>query len=90
VIPSRTLRELAKLRNFAIFASFFRRRDLRSLELRLRDVVAKGCLDLELVYRWRQKKSLLTVKQKIVKKIQQNESAYSFKESVLSVLTEGF
>jgi hypothetical protein len=88
VIPERTLRELAKLRNFAIFANFFRRRDRRNLELRLRDVDAKGCLDLELAYRWRQKEPLRSVKQKIVRKIQQNESAYSFEESMLSVLAE--
>jgi hypothetical protein len=64
--------------------------DPRNLELSLRDPDAKGYLDLELVYRWRQKESLRSVKQKIVRKIQQNESAYSFEESVLSVLAEAF
>ena len=63
-------------------------RDPKNLELLLRDVDAKGYLDIELVYRLRQKESLGSIKQKIVRKIQQNESAYSFKESVLSLLTE--
>ena len=61
-------------------------RDPKNLELILQDVDAKGYLDIELVYRLRQKESLGSVKQKIVRKIQQNESAYSFEESVLSVL----
>ena len=63
-------------------------KDPKNLELILRDVDAKGYLDIELVYRLRQKESLGFVKQKIVRKIQQNESAYSFEESVLSVLAE--
>ena len=63
-------------------------RDPKNLELILRGVNAKGYLDIELVYRLRQKESLGSVKQKIVRKIQQNESAYSFEESVLSVLAE--
>jgi hypothetical protein len=63
-------------------------RDPKNLELILRDVDAKGYLDIELVYRLRQKESLGLVKQKIVRSIEQNESAYSFEESVLSVLAE--
>jgi hypothetical protein len=42
--------------------------DPKNLELIPRDVDAKGCLDLELVYRLRQKKSLGSVKQKIVRR----------------------
>ena len=63
-------------------------KDPMNLELLLRDVEAKGYLDIELVYRLRQKESLRSVKQKIVRSIEQNESAYSFEESVLSVLAE--
>ena len=63
-------------------------RDPKNLELLLRDVEAKGYLDIELVYRLRQKESLGSVKQKIVRKIQQNENSDSFEESVLSVLAE--
>ena len=63
-------------------------RDPKNLELILRGVNAKGYLDIELVDRLRQRESLGSVKQKIVRKIQQNESAYSFEESVLSVLAE--
>jgi hypothetical protein len=43
-------------------------RDPKNLELLLRDVKAKGYLDIELVYRLRQKKSLGSVKQKIVRR----------------------
>jgi hypothetical protein len=50
-------------------------KDLKNLELILRDVDAKGYLDIELVYRPRQKESLESVKHKIVKGIQQNRSA---------------
>ena len=62
--------------------------DPKNLELILRDVDAKSYPDIELVYRLRQKESLRAVKQKIVRSIEQNESAYSFEESVLSVLAE--
>jgi hypothetical protein len=79
-IPERTPRELPKFLNFAILANFFKRRDRRNLELRLRDVDAKGCL--ELVYRWRQEESLRSVKQKIVRKLKQNESAFCFEDLV--------
>ena len=49
-------------------------RDPKNLELILRGVNAKGYFDIELVYRLRQKESLGSVKQKIVRKPQQNES----------------
>jgi hypothetical protein len=55
---------------------------LADSELLLRDVDAKGYLDIELVYRLRKKESLGSVKQQIVRKIQQNESAFSFEDLV--------
>lgn len=61
-------------------------RDPKNLELILRDVEAKGCVDIELVYRLRQKESLGSVKQKIVRKIQQSESAVRFEELVTELL----
>ena len=61
-------------------------RDPKNLELILRDVDAKGHLDIELVYRLRQKESLGSVKQKIVRKIQQNESALCFEDLVRETL----
>jgi hypothetical protein len=61
-------------------------RDPKNLELLLRDVEAKGYLDIELVYRLRQKESLGSVKQKIVRKIQQNESAFCFEDLVRETL----
>ena len=65
-------------------------RDPKNLELLLRDVDAKGFLDIELVWKLRQKEGLRNFRGKIVRRIQQkqNESAYSFEESVLSVLAE--
>ncbi len=63
-------------------------RDPKNLEILLRDVDAKGFLDIELVWKLRQKEGLQNVRGKIVRKIQQNESVYSFEESVLSVLAE--
>ncbi len=63
-------------------------RDPKNLELILRDVDAKGYLDIELVYRLRQKESLGSVKQKIVRKIQQDESACCFEELVREALEE--
>ena len=51
-------------------------------QLLLRDVDTKGYLDIELVYRLRQKESLGSVKQKIVRKIQRNESAVCFEDLV--------
>ena len=61
-------------------------KDPKNLELILRDVDAKGYLDIELVYRLRQKESLRSVKQKIARKIQQNESAFCFEGLVREVL----
>ena len=61
-------------------------KDLKNLELILRDVDAKGYLDIELVYRLRQKESLGSVKQKIVRKLQQNESALCFEDLVRETL----
>ena len=58
----------------------------KNLALILRDVDAKGYLDIELVYRLRQKESLSTVKQKIVRKIQQNESVFCFEDLAREVL----
>jgi hypothetical protein len=63
-------------------------KDPKNLELILRDVDAKGYLDIELVYRLRQKESLGSVKQKIVRKIQQHESAFCFEELVREALEE--
>jgi hypothetical protein len=54
--------------------------------LLLQDVDAKGYLDIELVYRLRQKESLGSVKQKIVRKLQQNESAFCFEDLVREIL----
>ena len=62
--------------------------DPKNLELLLRDVDAKGFLDIELVWKLRQKEGLRNVRGKIVRKIRQNETAYSFEESVLCVLAE--
>ncbi len=62
--------------------------DPKNLELLLRDVDAKGFLDIELVWKLRQKEGLKNVRGKIVRRIQQNESAFCFEESVLSVLAE--
>ena len=62
--------------------------DPKNLEILLRDVDAKGFLDIELVWKLRQKEGLKNVRGTIVRRIQQNESAYSFEESVLSVLAE--
>jgi hypothetical protein len=59
---------------------------LPASDLILRDVDAKGCLDIELLYGLRQKESLGSVKQKIVRKIQQNESAFCFEELVRETL----
>jgi hypothetical protein len=59
---------------------------LPASELLLRDVDAKGCLDIELVYRLRQKESLGSVKQRIVRKLQQNESAFYSEELMREAL----
>ena len=61
-------------------------KDPMNLELLLRDVEAKGYLDIELVYRLRQKESLGSVKRNIVRKIQQNESAFYSEDLVRELL----
>ena len=63
-------------------------RDPKNLEIILRDVHAKGYLDIELVCRLRQKESLGSVKQKIARKIQQNESAFRFEDWVRKTLED--
>ena len=63
-------------------------KDPKNLELLLRDVDAKSYLDIELVWKLRQKEGLKNVRGKIIRRLQQNEAAYSFEESVLSVLAE--
>jgi hypothetical protein len=63
-------------------------KDPKNLEILLRDVDAKGFLDIELVWKLRQKERLKNVRGKIRRKIQQKGSAYSFEDSVLSVLAE--
>ena len=66
----------------SIKKGLIRSKDPKNLEQILRDVEARGYLDIELVYRLRQKESLGSVKQKIVRKIQQNESAFCFEDLV--------
>ena len=63
-------------------------KDTKNFELLLRDVEAKGYLDIELVCRPRQKESLGSVKQKIARKIQQNESALCFEDLVRKTLED--
>jgi len=60
----------------------------KNLERLLRDVDARGFLDIKLVWKLRQKEGLKNVRGTIVRKIQQNGSAYSFEGSVPSVLAE--
>jgi hypothetical protein len=60
---------------------------LAGSDLLLRDVDAKGFLDIELVCRLRQKESLGSLKQKIVRRIQQNESAVCFEALVTELLS---
>jgi len=62
-------------------------REPKNLELLLRDVDAKGFLDIELVWQLRQKESLGSLKQKIVRRIQQNESAVCFEALVTELLS---
>jgi hypothetical protein len=59
---------------------------LAGSQLLLLEVEASGYLDIELVYRLRQKESLGSVKQKIIRKIQQNESAFCFEDLVRELL----
>ncbi len=63
-------------------------KDPKNLELLLRDVDAKGFLDIELVWKLRQKEGLKNVRGKIRRKLKQNKNSYSFEESVLNVLAE--
>jgi hypothetical protein len=63
-------------------------RDPKNLELLLRDVDAKGFLDIELVWKLRQKEGLKNVRGTIRRKLQHNEDVYSFEKSVLSLLAE--
>jgi hypothetical protein len=63
-------------------------KDRKNLELLLRGVEAKGVLDIELVWKLRQKERLRIIRGEIVRQIQQNDSAYSFEESLLNVLSE--
>jgi len=60
--------------------------DPKNLGLLLRDVDAKGFLDIELVWKLRQKEGLKNVRKTTRRKLKQNESAYSFEESVLRML----
>jgi len=63
-------------------------KDPKNLEILLRDVDAKGFLDIELVWKLRQKESLKNVRGRIRRRLQRNESSYCFEESVRSVLAE--
>ena len=67
--PSRTPRELPKLPSFAILANLLRRRDPRNLELSLRDVDAKGCLDLELLFQLKEKEKVRGIEKEIAGRI---------------------
>ena len=62
-------------------------KDPKNLELLLRDVDAKGYLDIELVWKLRQKEGLKNVRGKIRRKLKQNESAYSFEDLVTEFLS---
>ncbi len=57
-------------------------REPKNLELLLRDVDAKGFLDIELVWQLRQKEGLKNVRGKICRKLKQNESAFNFEDLV--------
>ena len=63
-------------------------REPKNLELLLRDVDTKGFLDIELVWKLRQKEGLKNVRGKIVRKIQQkqNESLFCFEDLVRECL----
>ncbi len=58
----------------------------KNLEILLRDVDAKGFLDIELVWKLRQKEGLKSVRGKICRKLKQNEEAYSFEDLVRETL----
>jgi hypothetical protein len=55
--------------------------------LRLRDVDAKGFLDIELVWKLRQKEGLKNVRGKIARRIERNESALCFEDLVTEFLS---
>ena len=57
-------------------------REPKNLELILRDVDAKGFLDIELVWKLRQKEGLKNVRGKICRKLKRNESAFCFEDLV--------
>ncbi len=57
-------------------------KDPKNLEILLRDVDAKGFLDIELVWQLRQKEGLKNVRGKICRKLKQNESAFNFEDLV--------
>ena len=80
--------EFARVMTTSIKNGLIPSKDTKNLELILRDVEAKGYLDIELVYRLRQKESLGSVKQKIARKIQQNESALCFEDLVRKTLED--
>jgi hypothetical protein len=61
-------------------------REPKNLELLLRDVDAKGFLDIELVWKLRQKEGLKNVRGKICRKLKQNESAFWFEDLVRECL----
>jgi hypothetical protein len=61
-------------------------KDPRNLELLLRDVDTKGFLDIELVWKLRQKEGLRNVRGKIRRKLKQNESAFCFEDLVRETL----
>lgn len=61
-------------------------KDPKNLELLLRDVDAKGFLDIELVWKLRQKEGLRNVRGKIRWTLKQNESAFSFEDLVRETL----
>jgi hypothetical protein len=61
---------------------------VKYIELLLRDVEARGYLNIELVYRLRQKESLGPVNQKIVRKLLKRESAASFEDVVLQLVED--
>jgi hypothetical protein len=78
--------EFARAMTTSIKNGLILSKDPKNLELVLRDVEAKGYLDIKLVCRLRQKESLGSVKQKIVRKIRQNESAFRFEDWVRELL----
>ncbi len=60
--------------------------DPKNLKLLLRDVDTKGFLDIELVWKLRQKEGLRNVRGTIGRKLKQNESAFWFEDLVRECL----